>query len=396
MDDNTAIITNIDNDNNDGIIGNNNGGINQSGCNDEIPLNETVSTSETTLAAQAMQNNPEEEAVPLVSLGGAVAFKNMAALSMIRQMKQRKEASALASAATVLLPSLATQGVASVLESARTSDSSSVVPSLVLTSAVNDLAESKNVDENEDEFDEQSHTEREEFQSSNGSEGELEVELTRMEEEMQLLQKEKEDVLIGKGAKPGGRAANSNPPKANSKEVNQPPRVKHQSASLANSKDTKRLTGIKKDPPIITRGSAPNSPRHASPSSPRNIEPSSSSATAKVVSTDMSTSTTRKIVSTYALQPNAAPVSPRQKIDRPKPQRIKLPPLIEMLDDTYHCFLGPDELPGLRAWNLESLGENGEVKWELKMQDYFESAPSTTQLDALRIQRAKTRRVSIL
>lgn len=68
--------------------------------------------------------------------------------------------------------------------------------------------------------------------------------------------------------------------------------------------------------------------------------------------------------------------------------------LITMVDGVYHSSLGPDELPGLRAWALATVqnGEDSSTSWSLDLNSYFEPIVNDSGILRLRQQRASSRR----
>lgn len=75
--------------------------------------------------------------------------------------------------------------------------------------------------------------------------------------------------------------------------------------------------------------------------------------------------------------------------------KIRNSALISREGNTYHCSLGPDDLPGLRAWCMASLtlGSNDEVTWSIDLSTYTQElrSPNNPIIEDLRKQRSKER-----
>ena len=59
----------------------------------------------------------------------------------------------------------------------------------------------------------------------------------------------------------------------------------------------------------------------------------------------------------------------------------------------YLSSLGPDELPGLRAWTLATLSENDQMGWAIDLNEYSSLPSPNSSLIDLRKRRAETRMV---
>ena len=68
--------------------------------------------------------------------------------------------------------------------------------------------------------------------------------------------------------------------------------------------------------------------------------------------------------------------------------------LISKEGGVYRASLGPDELPGLRAWSLASLSDNDRMGWAVDLEEYSSLPSPTANLGELRKRRATTRMVA--